>query len=197
MNRIIITVLVTVAVILGGVSAVLWFKYKEVTATPPDKMEILSNELKGTGKLILAEEKVYQEYIKKFEKGPAKAKVLFRWMTTFQYLIDLQSPEFIIEKDGNMLKVSSPVISLNTPLIDISTYKPGIVIDGSIWINEHKLINDEMQDFKNRSQAAGNELIKNTRVLKLCTDQLKLAVLKIASGLQIQVDDVEIQFGRE
>lgn len=197
MNKIIITVLLTVIVILCGVSGILWFKYKNVTATPPDKIEILSGKLTGSGKLILAEEKVYQEYIKKFEKGPAKAKVLFRWLTTFQYIIDLQCPQFKIERSGNNLKVTCPSIQLNEPAIDISTYKPGIIIEGSIWINEQKLINDEMGDFKAKSLTAGTELMKNTQITKLCMDQMKLAVLKIASGLQMQADDVIVTFGVE
>lgn len=202
MNKIIFTVLLTIIVILGGASGILWSKYKNVTAVPPDKIEILSSKLTGTGKLILAEEKVYQEYTRKFEKDVAhlkkvSARVLFRWMTTFQYIIDLQSPKFRIERDGNNLKVSCPPIQLNEPAIDISTYRAGIVIDGSIWINEQKLINDEMESFKAISLKAGTELMQNPQVLKLCTDQMKLAVLKIASGLQMQADDVLVTFGAE
>jgi hypothetical protein len=197
MNKIIFTILLTIIVIMGSAGAVLWFKYKNVTAIPPDKIEILSGRLTGSGKLILAEEKVYQEYTKRFKKGLVEAKVLFRWLTTFQYMIDLQSPQFKIVRSGNNLKVSCPLIQLNEPAIDIRTYKPGIIINGSIWIDEHKLINDEMGDFKAKSLAAGVELMKNPQITKLCTDQMKLAVLKIAAGLQMQADDVEIIFGAE
>ena len=70
-------------------STVLWFKYKNVTAIPPAKIEVLTSRLTGTGKLILAEELVYQEYIKRFKKGLVSAEVLFRWLTTFQYMVDL------------------------------------------------------------------------------------------------------------
>jgi len=199
MNRIIITVLITVTVILTGICSVLWYKYSRATATPPEKIEILKNELTGAGKLILAEQKVYQEYIKEFTKDlkvtNVKAKVLFRWMTTFQFMIDLQNNQFKITKEGNIIKVSCPAIELNEPAIDINTYWPGIVISGSLWINEQHLINSEMTEFKAKSLAAGNMLIKNPQVIKLCTDQVKLTILKIASGLQMKVDNVTVTFG--
>lgn len=201
MNRIITTVLITVIVILTGVCAVLWYKYSTAIAIPPEKIEILKNELTGSGKLILAEQKVYQEYMKEFKKDlkvtDVHAKVLFRWMTNFQYMIDLQDPQFKITREGNILKVSCPAIQLNEPAIDISTYWPGIVINGSLWINEQQLINNEMTEFKAKSLAAGNMLIKDPQVNKLCTDQVKLTVFKIASGLQMKVDDVTVVFGAQ
>lgn len=201
MNRIVVTVLVTVIVILTGVCSVLWFKYGRATAIPPEKIEILKNELTGTGKLILAEQKVYQEYTKDFKKDlkvtDVHATVLFRWMTTFQYMIDLQGPGFVLSRDGNILKVTCSPIRLNEPSIDIKTYWPGIVIKGSLWINEQQLINSEMTEFRSKSIAAGNELIKDPRVNRLCADQVKLTVLKIAAGLQMKVDDVVVTFGAE
>lgn len=197
MNRIIITALLTTILIMGCAGTILWVKYKNITATPPDKIEILSSRLTGTGKLILAEEQVYQEYIKKFERGPARARVLFRWLTNYQYIVNMQSAQFKLERVGNTFVVNCPSIQLNDPSIDISRYKPGIVIEGSIWINEQTLINDELQNFKNISQTAGCELMKNPQIIKLCTDQLKLVVLKIASGLKIQVDEVDIKFSED
>jgi len=194
MNKIIIGALSALIAVLVIFSAILWFKYKDVTATPPDKIEVLTSRLTGTGKLILAEERVYQEYIKNFKKGPAHAQVLFRWLTNFQYLVNLQSPDFSLSRDGNSLIVQCPILELNDPSIDIKTYKPGIVLDGSIWINELKLINDEMTNFKDQSQKAGLKQLNDTRIIKLCKNQLKLAVLKIAAGLQVQVDDIVISF---
>ncbi len=194
MNRIIITALLTTILILCGTIVLLWFKYKNITALPADKVEILSSKLTGTGKLILAEEKVYHEYTKEFKKGPARAKVLFRWVMTLQYMVDFENPQFRITHNRNNLKINSPAITMNEPIIDITFYKPAIVIDGSIWLNEEKLINDEMQHFKYLSFIAGKDLLENPQVQKLCTDQLKLAVLKISSGLQIQVDDIDVEF---
>lgn len=198
MSRILTTVLITVIIILTGVCAVLWYKYSRATAIPPEKIEILRNELTGAGRLILAEQRVYQEYVKEFKKDlkvtDVRAKVLFRWMTNFQYLIDLQNPQFKITKEGNILKVNCPAIQLNEPAIDITTYWPGIVINGSLWINEQQLINSEMTEFKAKSLAAGNMLIKDPQVIKLCNDQVKLTVLKIVSGLQMKVDDVVVTF---
>ncbi len=126
-----------------------------------------------------------------------RAKVLFRWMTTFQYLIDLQNPQFKVTKEGNKLKIICPDIQLNEPAIDITTYWPGIVINGSLWINEQQLINSEMTEFRAKSLAAGNMLIKDPQVIKLCTDQVKLTVLKIATGLQMKIDDVAVTFGTQ
>ena len=197
MNKIIIAALLTIILIISAFSSLLWFRYKNLTAAPPDKIEILTGRLTGTGKLILAEENVYQEYIKKYEKGPAKAAVLFRWLSKFQYMVDLQNPQFVLKRSGNNIEVTAPAIQLNNPIINISRYKPGLVIEGSIWLNESKLINDEMQNFNSVSLTAGLELLKNPVLIKLCKDQLKLAVLEIASGLQIQVNDVEISFSDE
>ncbi len=197
MNRIIYTILITVIVILIGVTLFMNFKLERITATPPDKIQIMSSELTGAGKLILAEQKVYQEYIKPFKKGPVQCMVLFRWLTTFQYIIDTQSPEFKIIMDGDNIKILSPAIVLNEPAIDISTYKAGIVIEGSIWINEDRLINNEMTEFKSRSLAAGKELMKNPQILKMCSDQIKLAVLQIASNLHLRVKDVDVVFAAQ
>ncbi len=194
MNKIIYSALVTIIVILSGVALFLNFKLDRITAIPPDKIQIMSSELTGAGKLILAEQKVYQEYMKSFKKGPMSSTVLFRWLTTFQYIIDTQSPEFKIIMDGDVIRILSPAIILNEPAIDISTYKAGIVTEGSIWINEDRLINNEMTEFKSRSLTAGNELMKNPQILKMCSDQIKLAVLKIASNLHLRVKDVEVVF---
>jgi|GEM_PF-4169173 len=194
MNRFLIGVLSGIIVVLLFFSMVMWFRYKNVTATPPDKINILTSRLVGSGKLILAEEKVYQEYIKTFKKGPVSAQVLFRWLTKFQYLVDLQSPVFSLSTSGNTLVIQCPPLELNDPAIDIKTYKPGIVLDGSIWINEDRLINNEMSDFHDRSRKAGEKLLCKQRIFKLCANQIRLTVLKIAAGLQIQVDDVEVSF---
>lgn len=197
MYKIIITSLLTIILIIGSVCVMLWYRYKNITTPPPDKIEILSTQLTGAGKLIVAEEIVYHEYIKKFERGPADARVLFRWVMNLQYLIDLQNPRFKITREGNNLKVYSPVITMNEPIIDITKFKPAIVIDGSIWINEQKLINDEMRNFKYLSLIGGKDLLNQPQVLKLCTDQIELAVLKIAAGLNIQADNVEVVFSEE
>lgn len=197
MNKIIYTILITIIAILIGGMAFLKFRLDRITAIPPDKIQIMSSELTGAGKLILAEQKVYQEYVKAFKKGPVQAQVLFRWLTTFQYIVDTQSPVFKISMDGDIVKILSPAIVLNEPAIDISTYNAGIVFDGSIWINEHRLINGEMAEFKWKSWNAGKELIKDPRILKMCTDQIKLSVFKIASNLHLRVKDVEITFAAE
>jgi len=197
MNKIIYSVLITIIVILVGFSAFLKYRLDRITAAPPDKIQLMTGELTGAGKIILAEQKVYQEYIKAFKKGPVQSKVLFRWLTTFQYMIDTQSPEFKISMDGDTIRIFSPAIILNEPAIDINTYKAGIVIEGSIWINEDRLINSEMAEFKSRSLNAGAELIKNPQILKMCSDQIKLSVLKIASNLHLRVKDVEIIFGEK
>jgi len=99
--------------------------------------------------------------------------------------------------DGDTVKILSPAIVLNEPAIDISTYNAGIVFDGSIWINEDRLINGEMTEFKSKSWAAGRELLKDPRIFKMCTDQIKLSVFKIASNLHLMVKDVEITFAAE
>lgn len=195
MNKIIYSVLITIIVILVGTIAFMKFSLDRITAIPPDKIQIMTGELTGAGKLILAEQKVYQEYIKSYKKGPVQSSVLFRWLTTFQYIIDTQSPEFKIMMDGDKIRIISPAIILNEPAIDITTYKAGIVIEGSLWINEHRLINDEMTEFKSRSVTAGQELMKNPHIIKICSDQIKLAVLRIASNLHLRVKDVEITFG--
>lgn len=195
MNKVLYAVLITVIVMLAGLALFLKFRLDGVTAIPPDKIQIMSSELTGAGRMILAEQKVYQEYIKVFRKGPVHSSVLFRWLTTFQYVIDMQSPEFKIILDKDIIRIVSPPITLNEPAIDINTYKAGIVIDGSIWINEERLINDEMAEFRSRSLAAGGELIKNPQVIKMSGDQIKLAVLKIASKLHLGVKDVEVTFG--
>jgi len=196
-NRIIYTVLITIIVILIGVTLFMNFKLERITAIPPEKIQIMSSELTGAGKLILAEQKVYQEYIKTIKKGPVQSRVLLRWLTTFQYIIDTQDPKFKIITDGDLIRIFSPAIVLNEPAIDISTYKSGIVFEGSLWINEDRLINDEMTEFKSRSLTAGKDLLKNPHVLKMCTDQIKLAVLKIASNLHLRVKEVEIVFAAE
>lgn len=197
MYKIIITSLLTIILIIGSFCVMLWYRYKNITAVPPDKIKILSTQLTGAGKLIVAEEIVYHEYIKKFERGPAYARVLFRWVMKLQYLIDMQNPRFKVTFEGNNLKVYSPAIIMNEPIIDITKYKPAIVIDGSIWIDEQKLINDEMRHFKFLSQVGGKDLLNQPHVLKLCTDQIELAVLKIAAGLNIQADSVEVVFCEE
>jgi len=92
LNKIIYTILVTIIAILIACLAFLKFRLDRITAIPPDKIQIMSSELTGAGKLILAEQKVYQEYVKVFKKGPVHAQVLFRWLTTFQYIVDTQSP---------------------------------------------------------------------------------------------------------
>ncbi len=195
MNKIIYSVLMTVIVILLGSLIFMKFSLDRITAIPPDKIQIMTGELTGAGKLILAEQKVYQEYIKSYKRGPVQSSVLFRWLTTFQYIIDTQSPEFKIIMDGDKIRIISPAIILNEPAIDITTYKAGIVIEGSLWINEHRLINDEMTEFKSRSFNAGNELMKNPQIIKMCSDQIKLAVLRIASNLHLRVKDVDVVFG--
>jgi hypothetical protein len=197
MNRVILAVLCGLIIFLGGMTAVLLVQVKHLKATPPDKIQILTGRLSGEARLILAEERVYQEYFREFRKGPARATVLFRWMTAYQYLIDLQDRRFGIAKEGGTLKVSCPPVTLNEPVIDISTYRPGIVTEGSIWINEHKLIADEMAFFRSRSLAAGQELLRNPQMLKTCADQIRLHVLKTAAGLNIQADDVEINFAEK
>ena len=45
MNKIIITSFLTVIPLLGGAGAVLWTRYKDITASPPDKIKILSIRL--------------------------------------------------------------------------------------------------------------------------------------------------------
>jgi hypothetical protein len=99
--------------------------------------------------------------------------------------------------DGDIIRILSPAIILNEPAIDISTYKAGIVFEGSLWINEDRLINSEMAEFKSRSLAAGMELMKNPQILKMCRDEIKLAVFKIASNLHLKVKEVEITFAAE
>ena len=196
MNRTVITVLVTLVVILGGATAVLWIQYRNATATPDEKIVMLTNNLTGKAELILAEDKnVYQEYTRTFKNGPGKAKVLFRWLTTFQYMVDLSDPLFKIVKDGAVIKVTCPPLKMNEPAIDIAKYKAGIILESSMWIDEHKMIADEMARFKSKSDETGLELMKNPQIIKLCTDQLRLIVLEVVSGLQIQSDKVEIEFG--
>jgi len=197
MNKIIYAVLSTIIIILLGFAVFLKIRLDLVTAIPPDKIQIMSSELTGAGKLILAEQKVYQEYVKVYKKGPVQSQVLFRWLTNFQYIIDTQSPDFKIMMDGETVRILSPAIILNEPAIDINTYRAGIVIEGSLWINEERLINNEMAEFKSRSLAAGMEMIRNPQILKMCSDQIRLSVFKTASGLQLRVKNVEIIFKAE
>ena len=110
-------------------------------------------------------------------------------------VVDLDDPEFKIVKEGSVIKVTCPPLKMNVPAIDITKYKAGIVLDSSMWIDEHKMIADEMASFKAKSNATGMELMKNPHIVKLCTDQLRLIVLEVVSGLQMQSDRVEITFG--
>lgn len=194
MNKTIITVLITIVLILGGVTTALWSKYTKLVQPREDRIVMLSRDLTSKMDLILAEENVYQEYFKTFKKGIAKAKVLCRWMTKFQYKINLQDPAFKIVSDGSTLRVTCPRIILNDPAIDIQTYKPGIVVDGSFWLNEQELIVSEMQTFKDKSLATGKQLIKNPQIVTMCTEKMSLKILEIAAGLNIQADNVVITF---
>lgn len=190
MNRILIFALVTLLLVLSG-----YIAYEKFIKSPPadEKEKIIKlMELKGSQKLILAEQEVYQEYEKNYGKIDP-AVILIRWITKFEFIVDFQKQPVKITKRGNTFYAECPAIELNDPKIDVSMYKH-LILRSSIFRNEDKYINDEQRTLLNRSKEYGAQLMNNPLIKKHSEEQMRLFLLSVASELGLKIENISISF---
>ncbi|MCK4739227.1 MAG: hypothetical protein KAT46_04695 [Deltaproteobacteria bacterium] len=151
--------------------------------------------LAGTRELILAKERVYHEYeVIKTSPIGSTATVLIRWIADYEYFLDIKNePLKIIKKKGKLHVIAPPIRLKQIPSIDTKTLRP-ITLDGAFFLNEEKLMLEEIKNITFKTVKGGQEHLKSKRVKDLVTRELKEFLRDISTGLGKNIQEIRIEF---